>query len=217
MRATSRLLARIKPGRFLESGTPTGLTGLFTHPAPRSQLIYLYSSTLEKLKALPESSVYRQSAESLTRYRLKIIESVKPEGFDEWAERAKKTIAQNPEVFNTPEGGVPHEEGKHVKDVQDGRSFVTTILKEEPDERLEEWDGEVDEGPVLEGTRTAAERAGQFKDIERERPGSDDKTIEWETEPPLDRNQYVLLCAYFLEGFAMLLYSGALTTQSQTC
>jgi NADH dehydrogenase (ubiquinone) 1 alpha subcomplex subunit 5 len=105
MRSTFRLLASVKPGRFLESGSPTGLTGLFNHPAPRSTLIYLYSSTLDKLKALPESSVYCQSTESLTRHRLKIVEAVKPEGYDAWAERAKKQIAEHPEVFNTPEEG----------------------------------------------------------------------------------------------------------------
>ncbi|KAI9714679.1 MAG: hypothetical protein M1812_006344 [Candelaria pacifica] len=188
MRATTRLFARVKLGRFLEPNTPTGLTGLFTHPAPRSQLIYLYSSTLDKLKALPESSVYRQSAESLTRHRLKIIESVKPEGLAEWSERAKKQIAEHPEVFNTPEGGVPHDGGKHVKDVRDGRSFVTTYLQQETDERLEEWDGEEADGPELEGTRTTRDRAGQRK-FGMKRPGSDRKTVEWETEPPLDRNQ----------------------------
>ncbi|KAI9784065.1 MAG: hypothetical protein M1835_003656 [Candelina submexicana] len=180
MRATTRLLARVKPGRFLEPNTPTGLTGLFTHPAPRSQLIYLYSSTLEKLKALPESSVYRQSTEALTKHRLKIIESVKPEGFDAWAERARKQITENPEVFKTPGRGVPHDDGKYVKEMREGRSFVTVQLKDEPDERLEEWDGEEDVGTALEATRNVAER---------ERPASETKTIEWETEPPLDRNQ----------------------------
>ena len=190
MRSTFRLLASVKPVRFLEPGSPTGLTGLFNHPAPRSTLIYLYSSTLDKLKGLPETSVYRQSTESLTRHRLKILEAVKPEGYDAWAERAKKRIAEHPDVFNTPLGGVDHEEGKHVKTTHDGRTFVTTQLQDEPDERLEEWDGEAIEAPELEGTRTRAERAGQ-KDVAVERPGSDAKTVTWEPEPPLDTNQYV--------------------------
>ena len=191
MRSTVRLLANVKPGRFLEAGTPTGLTGLFTHDAPRSTLVYVYTSTLDKLKALPETSVYRQSAESLTKHRLKIVESVKPPGYDEWAEKAKATIAAHPDVFNTPEGGVDHEGGtfgKHVKSVKQGRTFVATQNQQEPDEREEEWDGETVGAAVLEGPRSAAERA-DLKDIGRVRPGSDQKTITWEPEPPLEASQ----------------------------
>lgn len=191
MRSTVRLLANVKPGRFLEAGTPTGLTGLFTHEAPRSTLIYIYTSTLEKLKALPETSVYRQSAESLTKHRLKIVESVKPPGWEEWAEKAKAKIASNPEVFNTPEGGIDHEggsSGKHVKSIKQGRTFVTTQNQLEPDEREEEWDGETVGAAVLEGPKSGAESA-VLKDIARVRPGSDRKTITWEPEPPLEASQ----------------------------
>lgn len=191
MRSTIRLLASVKPGRFLEPGNPTGLTGLFNHPAPRSTLIYLYSATLDKLKTLPASSVYRQSTESLTRHRLKIVQAIKPEGYDAWAERANKKIAEHPEVFNTPLGGVDHDEGKHMKTVRDGRSFVSTKLQDEPDERLEEWDGEEVGAPELEGTRTREERADQ-KVLGMERPGSDEKTVTWEAEPALEASQYVL-------------------------
>src|SRR6266487_2308508 len=67
MRATSRLFASVKSGRFLEPNTQTGLTGLLTHPSPRPTLIFVYNSILDKLKALPETSVYRQSTESLTK------------------------------------------------------------------------------------------------------------------------------------------------------
>ena len=188
MRSASRLLASVKPGRYLEPGIPTGLTGLFTHNAPRSTLIYLYSSTLDKLKAIPESSVYRQSAESITHHRLKIVESIKPEGYDEWAKAAKEQLAAHPEVFNTPKGGVKHDKGKHTRSVHDGRTFVTTQLPKQPDERVEEWDGETDEGPVLEGVRTTAERADQ-KLLGMERPGSDTKTVEWKLEPSLEASQ----------------------------
>ena len=186
-----RLLANVNPGRFLEAGVPTGLTGLFTHEAPRSALIYLYTSTLEKLKALPETSVYRQSAESITKHRLKIVDSVKPSGFEEWAEKAKAKIAANPEVFNTPDGGVDYEAGafgKHVKIVRQGRTFVTTQNQLEPDERAEEWDGETVNAAVLEGPRSTAE-TGDLKGIGKQRPGSDQKTITWEPEPPLEASQ----------------------------
>ncbi|KAG9622147.1 hypothetical protein KCU64_g20939, partial [Aureobasidium melanogenum] len=66
MRASSRLLAQAS--RFLTPGAPTGLTGVLTHAAPRSTLLYLYNSTLDKLKQFPEHSVYRQSTEALTKH-----------------------------------------------------------------------------------------------------------------------------------------------------
>src|SRR4051812_37862633 len=87
MRAAARLLASVKPSQFLEVGAPTGLTGLLTHASPRSTLLFHYHSTLDKLKQIPESSVYRQSTEALTKHRLKIIEGSKPQGWDQWQEK----------------------------------------------------------------------------------------------------------------------------------
>merc|ERR1711964_775632 len=153
MRRSLRQLAAVKPSRFLEAGSPTGLTGLFTHNAPRSTLLYLYSSTLVKLKAFPESSLYRQSTEALTKHRMAIVSAVEPEGYKAWAEKARQTIKEHPEVFNTAEGSVAH-----------------------------------DEGPQLEGSRTAAERKGQ-SEWSKERPGSDVKTVKWDPEPPLTSEQ----------------------------
>jgi NADH dehydrogenase (ubiquinone) 1 alpha subcomplex subunit 5 len=188
MRGTSRLLASLKKARYLEPGTPTGLTGLFTHPSPRSTLIYLYSSTLDKLKQLPESSVYRQSAEALTKHRLNIVNSVVPEGYEEWSAKAKKILAEHPEVFNTPEGGVAFEGGKHLREVKGGKVFVTSKIDKELDDYVDEWDGEIDHGPELEGTRTAAERKGQ-QILGMQRPGEDEKKVTWEPEPPLTADQ----------------------------
>jgi NADH dehydrogenase (ubiquinone) 1 alpha subcomplex subunit 5 len=191
MRRTSRLLAAVKPARYLEAGTPTGLTGLFTHAAPRSTLIYIYSSTLDKLKQLPESSVYRQSTEALTKHRLNIINSVVPAGFEEWSAKAKKIIAEHPEVFNTPEGGVDYEKGRHLKETFDGRSFVTTKLDMDIDDIEDEWDGEEDHGPELEGTRSTRDRKGQSV-LGMKRPGEDEKQVKWDPEPPLSAEQYVV-------------------------
>jgi NADH dehydrogenase (ubiquinone) 1 alpha subcomplex subunit 5 len=181
MRSSARLLAAA--ARFLEPGAPTGLTGLFTHPAPRSTLVYLYSSTLERLKALPESSVYRQSTEALTRHRLKIVESVEPAGYAEWQERAKKQLA---EQSFTQENGEAGEGGLYVRTVQNGREFISTRLEPEYDEREVEWDGETG-SPVLEGTRTTAERSNQAQ-LGRTTPVNE-KTIQWEPEPQLDAEQ----------------------------
>jgi len=188
MRRSLRQLAAVKPSRFLEAGSPTGLTGLFTHNAPRSTLLYLYSSTLEKLKAFPESSLYRQSTEALTKHRMAIVSAVEPEGYKAWAEKARQTIKEHPEVFNTAEGSVAHDEGRHVKEVIGGAQFVTSKPEDGHDELLTEWDGEKDEGPQLEGSRTAAERKGQ-SEWSKERPGSDVKTVKWDPEPPLTSEQ----------------------------
>lgn len=57
------------------SGKPTGLTGLYQHPNPRPALISLYKYTLNLLaKEFPSNSVYKQSVETMTRNRLKIVE-----------------------------------------------------------------------------------------------------------------------------------------------
>ncbi|KDN38572.1 hypothetical protein K437DRAFT_251224 [Tilletiaria anomala UBC 951] len=54
--------------------TTTGITGLAVHPSPLPALAGIYSSTLSLLKALPENSVYRQSAEAITQHRLAIVQ-----------------------------------------------------------------------------------------------------------------------------------------------
>lgn len=57
------------------SGRPTGLTGLYQHPNPRPALISLYKYTLNVLdKEFPADSVYKQSVETMTKNRLKIVE-----------------------------------------------------------------------------------------------------------------------------------------------
>lgn len=145
MRTVSRLLASVKPTRFLESGNPTGLTGLYTHAAPRSTLLYIYGSTLDKLKAIPEHSIYRQSVERIVQHRMKIVESFKPQGYDEWSERAKKMVEEHPDMFQSSAAGSPSLISSG------GSTFVSTEQKAEEDDRYVEWDGEEQEGPVDNG------------------------------------------------------------------
>ncbi|KAH7121245.1 ETC complex I subunit conserved region-domain-containing protein [Dendryphion nanum] len=152
MRAAVRLLASVKPGQFLEAGTPTGLTGLVTHPSPRSTLLYLYSSTLDKLSQIPESSVYRQSTEALTKHRLNIIKAAQPPGLKEWQERLAAQVAETPNAFKqkTTSLGV--------------NTFVPKPRT--PDERSKaaEWDGEV-ASKFPEGIRTNKERKSHYANI----------------------------------------------------
>ena len=173
MRITLRLLAIVKPGRYLEAGNPTGLTGLFTHAAPRSNLLYLYGATLDKLKAFPDHSVYRQSTEALTKHRMKIIESIKPEGYDEWATKAAEKIEKYPEAFQP--------NGNYTLKSAGGQDFVTV---EEHEDEDEEWTS-------LEGTRSSEEKAVETALIRRGRRQDYSKTVKWEPEPPLEASQYV--------------------------
>lgn len=183
MRPTLRLLAR-----YLEPGTPTGLTGLWTHATPRSTLLYLYGSTLNKLQAFPETSLYRQSVESVTKHRLSLVENTEPAGYKEWAARAKELIAKNPGQFAVSSGRV---DGSAAKTVKLGdRIFIIGSRHDEGDIRTEEWNGEADEGGELEGARTPAERADQVIWAER-KPLEDHEKVEWEDEPQLTAEQYV--------------------------
>lgn len=178
MKNTLRLLAVVKPGRYLEAGNPTGLTGLFTHPAPRSTLLYTYGAILDKLKAFPEHSVYRQSTEALTKHRMKIIESIKPEGYDEWKKRATEKIEKYPEAFQ-PGGHYAHQS-------VGGQEFVT--IQEQRDEDEDE------EVPSLDSTYRPAEVA-LFNRVGRSEYM---KAVTWEPEPPLEASQYVRHLAWLV-------------------
>ncbi|PGH03961.1 NADH dehydrogenase (ubiquinone) 1 alpha subcomplex 5 [Blastomyces parvus] len=109
MRSSLRLLANVKSARYLQPHAPTGLTGLTTHPRPRQALLILYTNTLNKLQNVPESSVYRQATEALTKQRLKIVESTKPPGYDKWQQEVQQKVAANPDLvktISTPSGGL---------------------------------------------------------------------------------------------------------------
>ncbi|KAF9531957.1 NADH2 dehydrogenase [Crepidotus variabilis] len=54
----------------------TGITGLAVHPNPLPELIKTYESTLSALSTIPQSSVYRQGVEALTRHKLSIVKGV---------------------------------------------------------------------------------------------------------------------------------------------
>jgi len=55
--------------------TTTGITGLEVHHDPIPHLIQTYQTTLERLSAIPETSVYRQGVEALTRHKLNIVQA----------------------------------------------------------------------------------------------------------------------------------------------
>lgn len=182
MRSTSRLLATVKSARkYLEPNTPTGLTGLSTHPAPRPALIYTYRQTLKKLGQIPKSSVYRQSTEALTKQRLEIVEAQKPEGYEKWLERVRKQIEANPAAYNRflNEDGTFGSEKAHV-------------------EPVDVWDGMITRNDVIqEGTNSPAEAErkaryinAEVQTVDREAAEGKLPTVEeLEVEPPLTREQ----------------------------
>lgn len=184
MRSTLRLLANVKSAKYLEPFAPTGLTGLHTHPSPRPTLIYLYTAALQKLRAFPESSVYRQSAEALTKQRLQIVESTKPPGFEAWLERVRKTVGAEPERFATlrrPDGSFAALQRDATTDTPRGQ----------------EWDGEGVEFPSEGPARTAGEEAQFNKVIDEGVSTKKDESdffhdaMTWEAEPALEAEQYV--------------------------
>ncbi|ERS97926.1 NADH dehydrogenase (ubiquinone) 1 alpha subcomplex 5 [Sporothrix schenckii 1099-18] len=187
MRTSLRLLAGVKPGRYLQNGAQTGLAGLYTHDTPRSTLLFLYSTTLDKLKAAPEQSVYRQSVEAITKHRMAIVQSVKPEGYDAWLARAQKTVAENPEHFGSvAKLGVDGEATWRVE--KNGRTFIIQDVPDAVDQRLKEWDGEQNEGAEREGVRTLEERADQALSASRQSL-EEVSSVTWEPEPQLTADQ----------------------------
>lgn len=182
MRATARLFASVKPAsKFLEPYTPTGLTGLLTHPSPRPALIYTYRTTLQKLKALPKSSVYRQSVEALTKQRLEVVEATKPEGYEQWLERVRKQIDANPAAYRK----LMHDDG-------------TLTSQKAHVEPVDNWDGVVTRSDVLpEGPNSPIQAERKAAAIQKEAQVVDKEADEGrlpevedlEAEPPLSRDQ----------------------------
>lgn len=182
MRAAVRLLASVKPAQYLEVGAPTGLTGLFTHPSPRSTLLYHYNSTLDKLKQIPESSVYRQSTEALTKHRLSIIEQTKPAGWEQWQDKLRGQLADDPDLLS-------------IKQLSNG-TVAHLPQQQEVDERTREaeWDGE-EVASFPEGIRSAKERRPHIQQMKGDAKYKPERTIspvKFDPEPQYTIDEYVL-------------------------
>lgn len=164
MRPTSRLYAAVASAssNYLTPYAPTGLTGILTHPHPRPQLLYIYTSTLHKLARLPAESVYRQSTEALTRHRLSIIEEQVPAKFAEWQNHIAEDVL--PKLTSG--------QMKVLGDVKQlslgGKPYLfQRYEKREVDDREEEWDGDQYLGEQGEGSRSAKQREVQVRNMQR--------------------------------------------------
>ncbi len=76
---------------------------------------------------------------------------------------------------------------------KDGKKFLVRHQPPEVDIREQEWDGEVNEGPELEGPRSEEERKDQIL-LATRKPLESIQQVEWEDEPPLTADQYVNCC-----------------------
>jgi NADH dehydrogenase (ubiquinone) 1 alpha subcomplex subunit 5 len=185
MRTSLRLLAQVSRNTTLyaEPGLPTGLTGLLTHSSPRSTLLYLYSSTLDKLKSLPESSVYRQSTEALTKHRMSIIESIRPSGLSEWQQRVSNLVDQHPEAL------------KRVKTADGSGDFNIIYAAPPPEKSFRTEDDAVNAPykarPQAEGPREQNDPAVKYRgeELARDRIGEEVSKLRIEEEPPLSMEQ----------------------------
>ena len=176
MRGTLRLLAKVQPAKFLEVNAPTGLTGMLTHPQPRPTLIYTYNQILNKLQSLPQSSVFRQSTEAITKSRLKIVQDTKPAVYEDWVSRVKAEVEKNPAAYSR----VMQKDG--------------SIAFSEPFRTMSEtWDGEEREAlPEGPNTLEVANKKGMAAKAEEERNevAQSPRPSDLEPEPPLDADQY---------------------------
>ncbi|MBE7182160.1 MAG: hypothetical protein INR71_13325 [Terriglobus roseus] len=183
MRAARRLLAAVRQSEHLQPGAPTGLTGLITHRSPRSALLYTYNSTLDHLKRLPETSVYRQSTEALTKHRLKVVESYLPAGYQAWQDQVASYVAKNQKIFE--------KHGLGTKHTINGLTFLRVKRVEEPDEE-EEWDGDpsVQLPNLVDGTLTEEEARANLQRIAMSDFEPEDlETLKLPEEPQLTREQ----------------------------
>ena len=189
MRSTFRLLASIKPARYLEPGVATGLTGVYTHNSPRATLLFLYGSTLEKINALPESSLYRQSVEAVTKHRMALVEATVPPGYPEWSAKIQSILAENPKL-ETDLARAHGTEGHTVK--VGGRTFVVAKRNEPGDVRTEEWDGQESqdlyvEGSSIKGEDLTPESLKLLEDVDKAH--RDSPKVELGPEPQLTADQ----------------------------
>lgn len=176
MRASLRLLATLQKTQYLEAGTPTGITGLLTANSPRSQLLWLYNSTLDKLKSFPDHSVYRQSTEALTRHRMNIIESIRPEGLDAWQSRVAHLVNEHPAAFKRIEG-------QHGSNIVYAPSQDTT---QTVDQRIK---ADYKSKPNLEGPQNEEDVATRGQQMSKDLVAEDATALMVEPEPPLTTTQ----------------------------
>lgn len=189
MRSTLRLLASAKPNHHLTPYAPTGLTGLDTHPSPRATLHTIYDQTLQRLKQLPESSIYRQSCESVTLRRYQAVLNAKPAGYDAWHRRIEEIVKGGAvELVAPPKGfllGRRSDGSYEIPPKKDEVVDRSKVKKETP------WtEGGIQSEKEAEAKLQAIERE-QMESRLMEELGSVEDKEGWSPEPPLSAEECV--------------------------
>lgn len=190
MRSSLRLLASVQrstatTATYLEPGAPTGITGLATAASPRSTLLYLYHSTLQKLAKFPAHSVYRQSTEALTKQRMAIVESTIPAGLAEWHQRIAPVVEANPKAFRVIPALTPATKGEF------NIVWKDAVIKPNKKGKFgqDEWDGEKVGKPFPEGPGSIEEKRLLTRELSRN-PAEEARMVpKIEAEPRLTAEQ----------------------------
>jgi NADH dehydrogenase (ubiquinone) 1 alpha subcomplex subunit 5 len=152
--------------------------------------MYLYSTTLMKLQQIPESSVYRQSVEALTKKRLAIVEAQTAPGHYAWLDTMRYRITE----FQEKQKAAGLETMAENLKYEGNEFYLASLGSREIDEREVEWDDEPVVEPTLEGPRSGAELAKEQAQIDKFAKTEEEKQrfrLKLDPEPLLTREQYV--------------------------
>ncbi|KAG0633501.1 ETC complex I subunit conserved region-domain-containing protein [Tuber brumale] len=181
MLPTLRLFAQVGTQRLAPFST-TGITGILTHPNPRPALIAVYNHTLSLLSRLPQHSVYRQSTENLTKQRLAIVESVKPEGWAEYQATLKSEREAN---------GIQGTKNTEFELKVVGKQFSAMANRVTTDSPVIQafLDKEVGRWGLDPAVETSGVYVGDVDDVPVEQEGSSTEVPLLPEEPPLHAEQ----------------------------
>ena len=119
---------------------------------------------------------------------MNIIQSIKPEGYDEWAKAAAEKVEKYPDAF-------------HVRRSTGVQDLLTVQLKREEEQFRDFEEAEAELSAAQKGTSNANQEEvdGNFSIEEDLGKGQGEiiesnelrRPVDWEPEPPLDASQYV--------------------------
>lgn len=109
---------------------------------------------------------------------MKIVQQIKPPGYDEWHKRAVEKIEKNPEMF-------AHENPMY-RNFRVGGDIYVNFAEQSNNDDLE-WDGE-QRRPTMEGTKSERQARINARELARKAPSQQDQ-VQWEPEPALEATQ----------------------------
>ena len=141
-------------------------------------------STLSSSSAA--SDVYkrqRQSTEALSKHRLAVLESINPQGLEEWQARVQAAVDAHPEAFRKIPISTP-------SDPAGDKSFnIVWRAHAAEGMKTQEWDDEAVGKPSPEGPRNEEEKQGLAESMQRDLREENAKIPRIEPEPALTAEQ----------------------------